>query len=207
MFIVIKLSIWRWVLSACVFFVFSTACIAQNQEKRDRPIAGTATAFSEQSNFMSPTGFARWKHFEQTQEWDPEVVKEVIASSPADGGFDWYNFLLRLEVQVKEHPYARQFVLSWHIDTIGPDWQDDYLLTHIYERDWGIIYPTPDFGLNGVSVNKSGLTDELIPLLIAKWREFNEYRWKNLDPRTDYKKWKAEDPDKKLFQWWREQTR
>ena len=172
-----------------------------------KPPDSKDSSFSAPSNFMSATGFARWRHFQEAQRWEPEVVEEVVAESPVDGGFDWYGFLIKLEEQVKKHPYARKFVLSWHIDTIGPDWRDDYYLVRIYERDRGVIYDDQHLRYNGVRFNTFALNDELVPVLIAKWREFDERRKKTVNPQTHIQKWFDEDPEKKLVQWWREQSR
>ena len=160
-------------------------------------------SFSAQSNFMSTTGFARWKHFQEAQKWEPEVVEEVVAESPVFGGFNWHTFLVLLRYQIREHPCARKFVLSWHIDTIGPDWRDDYMLVTIYERDRGIVYDPNTYKKAGVSSGRRPLNDELISTLLTKWQEFDGI-YKKAHPNQ---RWASSEPTEQMLEWWREHSK
>ena len=122
--------------------------------------------FSTETNYMSPVGFARWQYLQEHKEWPPSVIKEVIAESPVYGGFNWVFFLRSAQAQTKKYPYARTFVNSWHIDTIGLDWRDDYYIVKEYRRSAGAVWdpnaykgPKPLYPLN----------DDILSQLLKEW--------------------------------------
>jgi len=95
---------------------------------------------------------------------------------------------------------VRKFVLTWHIDETGPDWQDNYLLYNVYERDRGILYDPYKYpkAKDAVFV----LHDDLIPLLLAKLRELIAQHAEKLDrnPKLAYDH--EEDPEIQFQHWW-----
>ncbi len=144
-----------------VVFALLLSCASAEQ-----PVDADMRPFSAATNYMSAIGYARWKYFQEFKKWPPSVIEEVIAESPVSGGFDWRTFLRAAQGQSKQYPYARKFVNSWHIDTIGPDWRDDYYIVKEYRRSEGAVYdpyvykgPKPLFPLN----------DTLLSQLLKEW--------------------------------------